>query len=171
MKREFTKENIMNFNEFKYEPVDISQVKSELGALVDEFKNAKSAKEQIRLVQEINDYRSHVDTMFQLCNVRFTINTLDKYYLIKQRICNNCKNVFDKNRKINVVFLQTMIMDTIYENYEVDFTIIDIEKLSKNEPSKLIFAINALLNKEERYELLTYQSKAQISAVQKIYQV
>lgn len=77
---------------------------------------------------------------------RDNINTLDKYYLIKQRICNNCKNVFDKNRKINVVFLQTMIMDTIYENYEIDFTIIDIEKLSKNEPSKLVFAINTLLN-------------------------
>ncbi|MDD3422234.1 MAG: M3 family oligoendopeptidase, partial [Bacilli bacterium] len=74
----------MNFNEFKYEPVDISKVKNELGALVDEFKNAQSAKEQIRLVQEINDYRSHVDTMFQLCNVRFTINTLDKYYAKEQ---------------------------------------------------------------------------------------
>ena len=39
-----------------------------------------------------------------------------------------------------------MIMDTIYENYEIDFTIIDIEKLSKNEPTKLVFAINTLLN-------------------------
>lgn len=76
---------------------------------------------------------------------RDNINTLDKYYLIKQRICNNCKNVFDKNRKINVVFLQTMIMDTIYENYEIDFTIIDIQKISKYEPNKLIFAINLLL--------------------------
>ena len=77
---------------------------------------------------------------------RDNINTLDKYYLIKQRICNNCKNVFDKNRKINVVFLQTMIMDTIYENYEVDFSVIDIQKISKYEPKKLIFAINTLLN-------------------------
>lgn len=77
---------------------------------------------------------------------RDNINSLDKYYLIKQRICNNCKNVFDKNRKINIVFLQTMIIDSIYENYEVDFSVLDIEKLSKNEPSKLIFAINALLN-------------------------
>lgn len=77
---------------------------------------------------------------------RDNINTLDKYYLIKQRICNNCKNVFDKNRKINVVFLQTMILDEIYENYEVDFSVIDIQKISKYEPKKLIFAINTLLN-------------------------
>jgi hypothetical protein len=78
---------------------------------------------------------------------RDNINSLDKYYLIMQRICNNCKNVYDIKRKINVVFLQTMIMDAIYENYEDDCcTIIDIEKLSKNEPAKLIFAINSLLN-------------------------
>lgn len=80
---------------------------------------------------------------------RDNINTLDKYYLIKQRICNNCKNVFDKNRKINVVFLQTMIIDKIYQNYEVDFSVIDIQKISKYEPSKLILAINLLLNNFE----------------------
>ncbi|NCB14119.1 MAG: hypothetical protein EOM78_21230 [Erysipelotrichia bacterium] len=90
---------------------------------------------------------------------RDNINTLDKYSLIKQRICNNCKNVFDKNRKINVVFLQTMIMDTIYENYEIDFTIIDIEKLSKNEPSKLVLAINSLLNNYD----LTYEEALELS--------
>ncbi len=79
---------------------------------------------------------------------RDNINTLDKCYLIKQRICNNCKNVFDINRKINVVFLQTMIIDKIYQNYEVDFnySFLDIEKLAKNEPNKLVFAINSLLN-------------------------
>lgn len=76
---------------------------------------------------------------------RDNINNNDKYYLIKQRVCNNCKNVFDTNRKINVVFLQTMILDEIYENYEVDFAVLDVEKLLKNEPSKLILAINLLL--------------------------
>lgn len=77
---------------------------------------------------------------------RDNINNTDKYYLIKQRVCNNCKNVFDTNRKINVVFLQTMIIDKIYQNYEVDFAVLDVEKLLKNEPSKLILAINTLLN-------------------------
>ena len=77
---------------------------------------------------------------------RDNINNNDKYYLIKQRVCNNCKNVFDTNRKINIVFLQKMILDEIYENYEVDFSVIDIQKISKYEPKKLIFAINSLLN-------------------------
>ena len=77
---------------------------------------------------------------------RDNINNNDKYYLIKQRVCNNCKNVFDTNRKINIVFLQKMILDEIYENYEVDFSVIDIQKISKYEPKKLIFAINTLLN-------------------------
>jgi hypothetical protein len=91
---------------------------------------------------------------------RDNINSLDKYYLIMQRICNNCKNVFDINRKINVVFLQTMIMDAIYENYEDDCcTIIDIEKISKNEPAKLVYAINSLLNNYD----LSYDEAVEIS--------
>ena len=73
-------------------------------------------------------------------------NLDNKYYLIIQRICNNARNVFDSKRKINVISLQSMIMDVIYENYEIDFTVLDVEKLSKNEPAKLIFAINSLLN-------------------------
>lgn len=77
---------------------------------------------------------------------RDNINNLDKYYLVKQRICNNCKNVFNRKRRINIVLLQSLIMDTVYENYEIDFTVLDVEKLSKNEPAKLIFAINKLLN-------------------------
>jgi hypothetical protein len=75
------------------------------------------------------------------------INNIDKYYLIKQRICNNCKNVFDSKRKVNVISLETMIIDSIYENYEIEFTIgDDIQKIAVKEPSKLIFAINKLLN-------------------------
>ncbi len=78
---------------------------------------------------------------------RDNTNNSDKYYLIIQRICNNCKNIFNVNRKVNVVLLQTMIMDTIYQNHEIDFAVaLDVEKLSKNEPEKLIFAVNSLLN-------------------------
>jgi hypothetical protein len=78
---------------------------------------------------------------------RDNTNNSDKYYLIIQRICNNCKNIFDVNRKVNVILLQTMIMDVIYQNHEIDFAVVlDVEKLSKNEPAKLIFAINKLLN-------------------------
>lgn len=73
------------------------------------------------------------------------INNIDKYYLIKQRICNNCKNVFDSKRKVNVISLETMIIDSIYENYEIDFTVLDIEKIAIKEPLKLIYALNLLL--------------------------
>lgn len=52
-----------------------------------------------------------------------------------------------------------MIIDKIYQNYEVDFAVLDVEKLLKNEPSKLIFAINLLL---KNYDL-TYEEAQELS--------
>ena len=48
--------------------------------LIENFKNAKSAKQQSEILKEINDYRSDVETNMSLANVRFTINTQDPYY-------------------------------------------------------------------------------------------
>ena len=72
------------FSEYQYTPIDMAQVKADFNRLIKEFQDAPSARAQIAKVQEINAYRCNVDTMFQLCNVRFTINTQDKYYAKEQ---------------------------------------------------------------------------------------
>ncbi|MFW2565104.1 hypothetical protein ACN5O4_00805 [Aliarcobacter butzleri] len=147
--KEKWREELIDINSTTYEFIkdDVENLFHATGGylLYLDFESLYKLATEITVSQILKNISKNKKCFFE----RDNINNLDKYYLIKQRICNNCKNVFDKNRKINVVFLQTMIMDTIYENYEVDFTIIDIEKLSKNEPSKLIFAINALLNNYE----------------------
>ncbi len=74
------------------------------------------------------------------------VTNIDVYRKIVQRLTNLIYNLFDNTRKNNIVNLQIWIIDEVYQNYEVDFTVIDIEKLSKNEPNKLVFAINYLLN-------------------------
>ncbi len=74
------------------------------------------------------------------------VTNIDVYRKIVQRLTNLIYNLFDNKRKNNIVNLQIWIIDEVYQNYEVDFTVIDIEKLSKNEPNKLVFAINYLLN-------------------------
>lgn len=52
------------------------------------------------------------------------------YYKIKQRLLNNIKNLFDLNRKINVLNVETWIINNIYENFEIDTTLWELEKLS-----------------------------------------
>ena len=156
--KEKWREELIDINSITYEFIkdDVEELFYKTGGylLYLDFESLYKLATEITVSQILKNISKNKKCFFE----RDNINNLDKYYLIKQRICNNCKNVFDKNRKINVVFLQTMIMDTIYENYEIDFTIIDIEKLSKNEPSKLVLAINLLLknydlSSEEAIEL------------------
>ena len=81
------------------------------------------------------------------------------YYIkIKSRLINNLRNLYQP-RKINVLDVPYMIISDIYKNYEIDFTIGDIQKIAIKEPSKLIFAINALLNNYD----LSYDEAVEIS--------
>ncbi len=48
--------------------------------------------------------------------------------------------------------IQVCIIDDIYQNYEIDFTVLDIQRIANTEPSKLISAIYILLN---NFELAT----------------
>ncbi len=70
----------LKFSEYKYEPIDMPKVKTEFEKLIQEFQTAKTAKAALAKVAEINEFRKGVSTMFALANVRFTINTNDKYY-------------------------------------------------------------------------------------------
>ena len=75
------------------------------------------------------------------------VNNQDIYRKIVQRLTNLIYNLFDIKRTNNIINLQIWIIDEVYQNYEIDFAVVlDVEKLSKNEPAKLIFAINKLLN-------------------------
>lgn len=85
-------------------------------------------------------------------------NTSMYYIKIKSRLINNIRNLYQP-RKINVLDVPYMIISDVYKNYEIDFTIGDIQKIAINEPSKLIFAINALLNNYD----LSYDEAVEIS--------
>ncbi|WNL17281.1 hypothetical protein QUR79_05780 [Arcobacter cryaerophilus gv. pseudocryaerophilus] len=153
------KEELINIDSVTYEFIkdDVEELFYKTGGYIKylDFESIYRLSIEVTASQVLKNIKKNKNIFFE----RDNINTLDKYYLIKQRICNNCKNVFDKNRKINVVFLQTMILDEIYENYEVDFSVIDIQKISKYEPNKLIFAINLLL---KNYDL-TYEEAQELS--------
>lgn len=71
-------------------------------------------------------------------------NTSMYYIKIKSRLINNIRNLYQP-RKINVLDVPYMIISDVYTNYEIDFVVIDIGKISKREPLKLIYAINLLL--------------------------
>ena len=70
----------LKFSEFEYKPIDIEKVKKDFEEAIKEFRNAKNSKKQIELIYKMNEYGNEISTSMSLCNVRFTINTADKYY-------------------------------------------------------------------------------------------
>lgn len=71
------------------------------------------------------------------------------YKKIKERLLSNIRNLFDKKRKINVLNIDLLIMDNIYENYEIDTTLWDLRKLVNTNPQIIIDNIIKLANSFE----------------------
>lgn len=70
----------MKFSQFKYERPDIYILKGDLKKLIQGIKESNSKEEQISLIKHINSIRNDIDTMMNVCDIRHTINTQDKFY-------------------------------------------------------------------------------------------
>lgn len=87
----------------------------------------------------------------QLCF--FEINTKNNDEILrkcKSRLISNLHNLFDANRLINVINLHYWLMDDVCQNYEIDFNILDLRKILKNNEQKVI---NSLIMLVENYEI------------------
>lgn len=79
----------MKFKDFKYEHLDLDDIKKEYGLLNEELKNSKEPTSFMTSFKKINKYRSHLQTMITLCNIRHSIDTSDPFY-------DNEKNYLDE---------------------------------------------------------------------------
>lgn len=71
---------IMKFSEFKYERPNYEQVKGQLETLIQGLSVSETTESFMTIFDEINQLRSHVQTMASLSAVRYTINTVDEFY-------------------------------------------------------------------------------------------
>jgi hypothetical protein len=71
------------------------------------------------------------------------------YKKIKERLVNNLKNLFDLNRKFNLINFEIWIINDIYENHEIDFVIRDLQKLAINAPEVIIDNLKILASNFE----------------------
>lgn len=71
----------MKFSEYKYERVDMEQLKSDFEKMLISFKEATSAKEQLEVFYQIDQTFAHVESIFGVCYVRFTLDTTDEFYV------------------------------------------------------------------------------------------
>ena len=70
----------MNFNDYKYERIDIDAVKKQFEELIESFSKADSAEKQCEIMDKVINLRNHIDTMITLVSIRHSINTADEFY-------------------------------------------------------------------------------------------
>lgn len=70
----------MTFNNYQYNRPNVEDLSNKIHDLLDAFNNAQSKDEQNKLIAEINTHRNQLESMWNLANIRHTINTKDETY-------------------------------------------------------------------------------------------
>ena len=70
----------MNFNDYKYEHLDLEKIKGQFSELIDSFERAENVDKQIEAFDKIIKLRNHIETMQTLVSIRHSIDTNDEFY-------------------------------------------------------------------------------------------
>ncbi|MDR4886910.1 M3 family oligoendopeptidase [Fredinandcohnia sp. QZ13] len=74
----------MNFNDFKYARPNMDDVEQSFNVALEKFKNAATPEAQDEAMKEIIAIQRTVDTAFNICYIRHTIDTNDEFYKEEQ---------------------------------------------------------------------------------------
>lgn len=83
------------------------------------------------------------------CFFEKKLNYIDIWNILKQRLLNNIKNLFDKKRKINLLNIEYLLLNDIYRNYENDLVIWDLQNIAKSNPNIIVEVIKDFLKSSE----------------------
>ncbi|MDF2674174.1 MAG: oligoendopeptidase [Clostridiales bacterium] len=70
----------MKFNEFMYERPNIHETEKKFNSLIKKFNDATSFENQDKIMVEINQLRSEIESMRTIVSIRHTIDTTDEFY-------------------------------------------------------------------------------------------
>jgi len=70
----------MKFSEYAYERPNIDEAKHKFKTLLLNFQAATSFEEQSTIIAQFDDLREEIDAMQNICFIRHTIDTTDKFY-------------------------------------------------------------------------------------------
>ncbi len=70
----------MKFEDFEYSRPEMEDLSLRFDKLVAQFENTTDSDDQSKLMDEIGELRSEFDSMYNICSIRHTVNTEDKFY-------------------------------------------------------------------------------------------
>ncbi|MEH7107083.1 M3 family oligoendopeptidase [Bacillus sp. JJ1764] len=74
----------MSFESYTYKRPNLDEIKEEFETILDRFKNSTTVDGQSKAMDEINQLRNSVGTMFTLCSIHHSIDTNDEFYKNEQ---------------------------------------------------------------------------------------
>lgn len=96
----------MKFKDFEYVRPQMDNFTQTFRQLLEQFEQVTTFAEQDKLFQRINDMRTEFSSMYNICHIRHTIDTKDKFYEEEN-------NFYDKNmpnfQGLNTLFYQKII--------------------------------------------------------------
>jgi hypothetical protein len=75
----------MKFSELQYERPDLDSMQDRMKTNLQELSNATSAGKQIEIIEAIYRDRSHFETMGNVANIRYTIDTTNSFFEQEQQ--------------------------------------------------------------------------------------
>jgi len=70
----------MKFSEFEYQRPDMEAFTRQFQELLSTFEQADDAEKQHRAIEAINDLRSELESMYNICYIRHSMDTTDEFY-------------------------------------------------------------------------------------------
>lgn len=86
----------MKFSEMPYKRVDAEVFLASLRELVEAFKNAESAQEQLEIIRKKDDLCTETFTMPSLAYARYTIDTRDEFYAAEREYNNEIEPLMEE---------------------------------------------------------------------------
>ncbi|MDQ0198390.1 M3 family oligoendopeptidase [Neobacillus ginsengisoli] len=76
----------MKFEEFTYKRPNLEVITANFNAAIEKFNNSITVEEQSKAMDEVNELRNDLGTMFNLVHIRHSIDTNDEFYKAEQDI-------------------------------------------------------------------------------------
>ena len=70
----------MKLSQIPYKRITLEEITKQMKEFIDKFENATSAKEQMEIYKQYDEYGADISTTFSLLNIRFTLDTTDEFY-------------------------------------------------------------------------------------------
>ncbi|TCN27715.1 M3 family oligoendopeptidase [Mesobacillus foraminis] len=74
----------MKFEEYEYKRPQLDELTEKFELALEKFRGSSSANSQDEAMKEINELRNEVDTMMNICYIRHSIDTNNKFYKAEQ---------------------------------------------------------------------------------------